>query len=172
MVLAADGPSDYHGLLKVLYLANREAIGTTGKPILGGEMKALEFGPLHSEVYDLLRRPSLSPNWDRLFEKYAGYHLRVRDGADPGRLDLSPLEVELLERWAAWAVGKNFEEITDYTHELAEWKRAYRGADGGRRAYTIPAESIMNAVGFSDDDAAEAIREQQAHDRFLELVAE
>ena len=167
VVLNAGGPSDYHGILKVLYLANRDAMEGGGKPILGGEMKALQYGPLHSEVFDLLSRRTRTEFWDRTFEKFANYHVRVRDGADPGRAALSPFEVGLLEQWAVWAKGKGFEEITNFTHELPEWRRAYREDNSSS---PITAEDLLTAVGFSEEDAAEVVREQQSHDEFLRAV--
>ena len=143
-------------------------MGRGGKPILGGEMKALEYGPLHSEVYDLLRQETSLPLWSRTFERYAGYHTRIRDGADPGRSNLSPFEVEILEKWASWARGRGFREITDFTHEFGEWRDAY--ADDGS-SHPITAEGLLRAVGFSAEDAAEAVREQRAHDEFLQALA-
>ena len=42
-------------LLKLLYIADRESLRETGRPIVGTKLVAMDLGPVHSEVYDLIK---------------------------------------------------------------------------------------------------------------------
>src|SRR5262245_9212871 len=46
-----DGAMDYLRLLKLLYIADREALRETGRPISYSRTIAMDNGPLSSEVY-------------------------------------------------------------------------------------------------------------------------
>jgi uncharacterized phage-associated protein len=43
---------NYMRLLKLLYIAERETLGRTGRPIVGGPVTAMERGPVLLEVLD------------------------------------------------------------------------------------------------------------------------
>jgi len=45
----------YLRLLKLLYMADRESLKETGWPIIGTQPVAMDYGPVHSEVYDLVK---------------------------------------------------------------------------------------------------------------------
>src|SRR5580700_367699 len=61
---------NYMRLLKLLYIADREAVKETGRPITGGPLMAMERGPVLQEVYDLIRgQHAAMPFWDRYFRK-------------------------------------------------------------------------------------------------------
>src|SRR5271155_4089348 len=57
VLLRADGVKrmNYMRLLKLLYMADRESLRETGRPITGGPVTAMERGPVLEEVYDLIR---------------------------------------------------------------------------------------------------------------------
>ena len=40
-------------LLALLYLANRLSLKRSGRPIVGGRIAAMKYGPIHADVYDL-----------------------------------------------------------------------------------------------------------------------
>jgi uncharacterized phage-associated protein len=42
-------------LLKLLIIADRECLRKTGRPILGSKIVAMDNGPLHSDIYDLIK---------------------------------------------------------------------------------------------------------------------
>ena len=61
---------NYMRVLKLLYIADREALRETGRPITGGRITAMERGPVLEDVYDLIRGQHLEmPLWDEHFEK-------------------------------------------------------------------------------------------------------
>ena len=45
-------------LLKLLLIADRKSIKEMGVPILGSKIVAMDNGPLHSEIYDLIKGSS------------------------------------------------------------------------------------------------------------------
>ena len=42
-------------LVKLLYLAERKCLETTGHPLIGGKLCVMRRGPLSSPVYDLIK---------------------------------------------------------------------------------------------------------------------
>ncbi len=72
VLLRADGVkrTNYMRLLKLLYMADRESLRETGRPITGGPVAAMERGPVLEEVYDLIRgQHKEMPLWDSFFRK-------------------------------------------------------------------------------------------------------
>ena len=58
-------------LLKLLYIADRESLRQRGSPLLGSKAVAMDNGPLHSDVYDVIKGThSASPKWSRYFTNY------------------------------------------------------------------------------------------------------
>src|SRR2546422_10775187 len=56
-------------LLALLYIADRESLKRTGRPIIGGRLVAMDYGPIHSEVYDLIKSShSAQTDWARHFQ--------------------------------------------------------------------------------------------------------
>ena len=53
-----EGRMPYIKLLKLLYLADREALIETGLPITGDRFVSLKFGPVLSRVLDLIKDSS------------------------------------------------------------------------------------------------------------------
>lgn len=133
----------YLRLLKLLYIADREAIQETGKPIVGSRAVAMDRGPLHSELLDLIKGQHRDePEWSKYFHKQ-GYQIELRE--DPGRLDLSPCEIgkltDVTERYA----NLDDWELVDITHEFGEFQRNFREGT----STTIPLEHILEACGQS-----------------------
>src|SRR5437870_2033729 len=92
--LAPRRTMDRKRLLALLYLADRKSLRRTGRPIIGGRLVAMDYGPLHSEVYDLVKGGhSDQAQWSRHFENEA-YRVRLSDDVEISAL--SRYEIELL----------------------------------------------------------------------------
>jgi uncharacterized phage-associated protein len=138
----------YLRLLKLLYIADREALKEVGRPILGTRPVAMKHGPLHSIVYDLIKGQHLEePLWSQYIERDR-YQLKLVQ--DPGVGNLSRYEIKKLtdvcERYAHvddWA-------LAELTHEFAEWQKNYRE----HTAVPISLDDILDALGRSADKAA------------------
>jgi uncharacterized phage-associated protein len=47
--------SDLHKLFKILYFAEREHLATWGRPITGDFFIAMQYGPVPSHIYDMIK---------------------------------------------------------------------------------------------------------------------
>ena len=119
----------YLRLLKLLYIAERESLREVMRPIVGGKTVAMRQGPLHSEIYDLIKAQG-EPwvNHIRLDE----YDVELI--SDPGDSQLCDYEVELLSRIAETYQGFTEWQLVDLTHGFEEWIRAY--PDGEARNFS------------------------------------
>lgn len=134
----------YFRMLKLLYIADREALAETGKPIVGSRAVAMPHGPLHSELLDIVKGQHRDePLWSQYIQR-EGYQICLKK--DPGRLDLSPYEIEKLTEVSERYTGKDDWQIASDTHEFEEYRRNYQEG----RSTTIPLEHILEATGQSD----------------------
>ncbi len=147
VLLRSDGVKrmNYMRLLKLLYMADRESLSETGRPITGGPVTAMERGPVLEEVYDLIRGQHREmPLWDTFFRKER-YDLVELCEPDVGKL--SKYEINKLQETAKKHEDKDELELVQYTHNLPEWKQN----DPGRSSRPIPLADILEAVGRAAD---------------------
>lgn len=131
--------------LKLLYLAERRCLQEVGASITGDRFVAMQFGPVLSETYDLIKgEHRRSGEWGQFFEN-DGYAFSMVQ--DPGSGHLSRFELRLLntvheesQKLADW-------ELVHLTHQFPEWKQH----DPGSSCETIPVEDVLIAVGREKD---------------------
>lgn len=162
VVLRDYGPMDRMRLLKILYIASRKALQSTGKPIIGGRASALQNGPLHSEVYSQIKGDANDMEW-RTFFKNTGHTIQLIQ--DPSRLDLSPLEIDELIATAKWAEQFETFQLSQWTHENLEEYKKNQPEVGSARPISI--NDMLEALGFDEKDAQHVIAEQRSHDAFI-----
>lgn len=136
-------------ILKLLYVADRESIRETGFPIVGTKMVAMDHGPLHSAVLDLINGEHVDePLFAASFEKF-GYMVEMLNDSGVGRL--SRYEIEKLEDVSEryTALG-DWELAHEVTHQFPEWQSNYRPGTSS----TISLESVIDAVGRGNDKAS------------------
>ncbi|MEX2119930.1 MAG: Panacea domain-containing protein [Pirellulales bacterium] len=146
-------------ILKLLYIADRESLAETGRPILGSRVVAMDHGPLHSQVLDLINGEHIDePLFSEHFEKW-GHTVRL--SKDPGVGQLSRYDIEKLQDVCERYSAKSDWDLTHgITHSFPEWKNNY--SEGTSKI--IPLEDIIDAVGRSSDkdvilqDIADEIR--------------
>jgi uncharacterized phage-associated protein len=150
-------------LLKLLYVADRESLAETGRPITGDHAVAMKRGPVLSRIYDLIRgQATRAGEWDR-FVHTDRYEVELV--ADPGRGELSKGEVAKL-----LAVSQRYRdldewELSDLTHEFAEWKKHFPGGEGRG---DIPWEDALAAQGRAE--LAGVIERDEADRRFFDQL--
>ncbi len=107
-------------LLALLYIADRESIKKTGRPIVGGRLVAMDYGPIHSEVYDLIKGShSAQPDWSGHFQN-EDYFVKLTKDLSPSAL--SRFEVGLLNAVSAEHLGQDDFDVALDTHR-EEWKK-------------------------------------------------
>lgn len=136
-------------LLKLLYIAERESIDETGRPILGSVVVAMPHGPLHSKVLDLIRGVHRQePQWSTVF--YNDRHMLVRLH-DPGRSHLSRYEIEKLTEVSERYADKDDWEVAKITEQFTEYTKNYKQEGSSQE---IPLGDVVDALGRSADKDA------------------
>jgi uncharacterized phage-associated protein len=149
------GRMNYMRLLKLLYIADREALAETAHSITGDRPLATERGPVLSQVYDLIRgRASQAGTWAHNVHRD---HYEVELRHDPGRERLSKYAVEKLR--AVWERYRDLDEwdLVELTRTFGEWVANY---PGGKGSAPIPLEALLQAQG--KPEMVEAVRREQA----------
>lgn len=138
MLARAAAPVDFHTLLKAVYFADKEMLNTHGRPIFGATYRAMEFGPVPLQVYEMLK---CEPIWlselqqDEYPWAREGYRVKLHSqlNVDPVPEDIAPGEMRLLERAFDMSRGMTFNRRTRETHGM-DWVEGTR-RPGGRMAY-------------------------------------
>jgi uncharacterized phage-associated protein len=153
-------------LLALLYIASRECLKASGRPLLGGKLRAMKYGPINGDVYDLIsKRESAKGDaeWSQHFHNEEYFVVLDRD---PGVNALSRFEVRLLTE-----TFKKHEEHDDWdvalqTHKFYEYRATYHPGS----ARTIPLEAIIHAVklGPMASTIARDLKEKEEVDELFE----
>ncbi|WP_417628947.1 Panacea domain-containing protein [Pararhodobacter aggregans] len=138
MLVWADGTLDFHTLLKAVYFADREMLNKHARPIFGATYRAMNYGPVPLQVYEMLKA---EPYW--LSEIGADEYPWVRQGSrvsvirgdnrNPETDHLARIELELLESALNKSRGMTFDQRTRETHGM-DWVQGTQRYDE-RMAY-------------------------------------
>ncbi len=160
-------------LIKLMYLADRQAMAEHGYPITGDQVVAMPQGPVLSMTLNHINGDveSGEDGWEAWVSDRENHEVMLRDrGSTQAELDeLSPADIDILQ--AIWKrFGKMTKwEIRDYTHDnCPEWE------DPQGSSKPIPYERIFEALGRNWEEGArlaERIREQQHIDRLFASLA-
>jgi len=138
MLATANKPVDFHSLLKTVYFADKEMLNAHGRPVFGASYRAMNYGPVPLEVYEMLK---CEPYWLSELERddypwmRDGYRVQLLPGPNGVRIpdDMSPVEMEFLERAFEKCCRMNFNQRTRETHGM-DWVEGTRRS-GERMAY-------------------------------------
>jgi len=116
------GRMSYMKLIKLLYLADREALIRWGRPITTDRYVSTDNGPVVNRIYDLIRNEP-SPNSVKIWGKFisAPEDYEVRLLGDPGSGELSPAEEQLIDEVFGQHGQDSRWALIDYTYGLPEW---------------------------------------------------
>ena len=152
----AGGSMPYIKLIKLLYLADRGSLIETGSTITGDEHYSLKYGPVLSNVLNLIKesRPREGSVWHGYVQRENFDAVLVGKGACDDHL--SEYDTDLLNgifdsygSWRSWAV-------VDHTHSLPEW------TDPGESRTRIDPAEILRYAGFDDNELRLAIEQAEA----------
>ncbi len=153
-------------LMKLLYLADREAMGRLGAPISGDYIVAMPHGPALSLTLNLMDGDTKSApgGWDDWISDKEDHEVSLRRTITRDALDeLSDAEIEVLEAvWNRFG-GMNRWELRDYTHTLPEWQ------DPKGSSLPIPHKNVFQALGRTDKEAEELAARIEA-ERSLDML--
>lgn len=138
MLSETGAPLDFHTILKAVYFSDKEMLKTHGRPIFGAGYRAMNYGPVPLEVYEMLK---CEPYWlsELGNDEYPWQRTGFRVARDPGRNaapdtdDISEIELECLMRNFQKCRQMTFDQRTRETHGM-DWVEGTR-RDRGRMAY-------------------------------------
>lgn len=135
-------------LLALLYIANRECLKRSGRPLVGGVILAMQHGPIHGEVYDLIRRKEGVKgleDWSKHFHN--DDYIVVLDD-DPGVGDLSRFEIGIINEVLESYQDEDDFDLARLTHRFHEYAYTYKRKVPGKRhrIRAIPLVRLIDAV--------------------------
>ncbi len=140
MLVTANESLDFHTILKTAYFADKRRLNEHRRPIFGDAYRAMNYGPVPVEIYEMLKcEPYYLPEleldeypWER-----KGYRVSLTDS---GRLDeilnptdLSKNDMNILAEEFERSRGMSFNQRTAETHRM-DWVKGFRRLDN-RMAY-------------------------------------
>jgi uncharacterized phage-associated protein len=151
-------------LLKLLFIADRMSIKEMGFPILGSKIVAMDNGPLHSAIYDLIKgNHPAEPIWSKYIMTDGPRDVVMVD--EPDLSKLSRPEIALLARVSDDHVQQDDWTISNLTREFEEWKQYYSKGTPAE----IPLEAVIDGAGRGQDkeEILQDLRDDEAFDRFF-----
>jgi len=152
-------------LLKLLYIADRQSIAETLRPISGDDVVAMDHGPVLSSTYKMIRREAGPKNviWDKyIAQKGEKDHVLIDD---PGDGSLSEYEITKLRAVSAMRRGMTDYEIADETHKFPEWIKN-QPPEGSKT--NISLHDVLEALGMSSYEAR--LREEEQNEADFEAA--
>lgn len=121
---------DLHAGLKACYFADKEHLNTHYRPIFGATYRAMKFGPVPLEIYEMAKGEAI---WlaelgiEQMPWHLRGYRLaRADNQPQENREAFSETEIECFARGLERSLAMDFNERTDVTHGR-DWQRANLG---------------------------------------------
>jgi uncharacterized phage-associated protein len=158
-------------IAKLLYIADRKSLKTTGSQILGSKLVAMKNGPLHSEILNLINGAHQDePRWSQFFNN-DGRDVVLQSEPSVGKL--SRHEVSILNDVVDSRQHLNDWDVVDETHGFEEWVKNYPNRDENT-SRPISLNDLIDGVGRSTD--AESITQdlvdEDTYDRFFAGLSE
>ena len=171
-----DRTLDRVALMKLLYLADREAINQLGAPISGDRLVAMRLGPCLSYTLDLIEgERASSPNgWQSMLgnsksdiNKVVAHSYPVPESDFSFYDELSQAEIEILdETWNAFGHMTQWQLVRWAHTHLPEWK------DPGTSSHVISVQDIGEALGLNPEEVKEVVAALAEQDALHKMFAD
>lgn len=140
-------------LMKLLYLADRQAMDSYGLPISGDKVVAMPHGPVLTMTLDFINGAVQSTvrAWEGMISDRSNHQVSLRHEIDRSNLDeLSDADIGVLDSiWGKFGSLSQW-ELVDYTHEhCPEWE------DPQGSSTPISYKRIFCALGRNRQEASE-----------------
>jgi uncharacterized phage-associated protein len=153
-------------LMKLLYIADRELLAETGRTLTGDRAVAMNYGPVLSNTYNLIKGIRHSPeDWGR-FIKSHGHEVVLK--GDPGQGQLTKREVDKLYETINRFRNISTIGISAYTHGFSEYVKNFVPDT----STPIPWDDALKGMGNEDKVERYQTRldEQQRIDSIFEAL--
>jgi uncharacterized phage-associated protein len=166
MISRAGGSLNYMKLIKLLYLANREAFRRWGRPIIPDGYFSLPKGPVLSNVLNLISEeppPGTDSFWIKHISAPEAYKVHLI--GDPGIDELSSIEIGILDKIVNRYREMDEWNLVDWCHRnLSEW------TDPQSSCIEIPPEHILRAVGWDSVAIKRHLEEEEQYQIELQIL--
>ncbi|GMQ79087.1 MAG: Panacea domain-containing protein [Anaerolineae bacterium] len=164
------GAMSHLKLMKLLYLADREAMRQFEFPISGDHMVSMPHGPVLSMTLNYMdgNIESSPGGWEEWISAKENHELSLRQPVQREALDeLSDADIDILETvWTQFGHMSRW-EIRDYTHDnCPEW------SDPNGSSKPISPKDVFLALGRSSDVAEELDADIEAERSLNRLFAQ
>jgi uncharacterized phage-associated protein len=135
----------YLKLIKLLYLADREALGRWGFSVTNDRHVSMPHGPVVSNTYNLMIDDAEKPFWSSYISAPLGdYELELIKECPMDKLSRAEerLLIEVYERYGHMTRW----QLRDFTHTLPEWQ------DPEGSSLPISVSAILEAQGIPAED--------------------
>jgi uncharacterized phage-associated protein len=134
----------FHSINKLMYFADKTSLERYGRFISGDDYYAMQWGPIPTRTYDLMKSATASAEFPFAVEGYSV--VPTRDAA----MDLfSESDIESLDESIQLYGHVPFWKRNQDSHDEA-WRQAW-GSRGTSGSVRIPIESIASLLQESDD---------------------
>lgn len=121
----AGGEMAYLKLLKLLYILDRKALFTWGRPVSYDSYVSMDNGPVLSKTYDLITEET-EPGKDSYWKKYIAepkhYSVELLKDKDCPDDSLSEAEIELIKHVFSEFGSMDKWILVELTHKFEEWQ--------------------------------------------------
>lgn len=161
------GRMKYLKLIKLLYIADREALSKWGRPITTDRYVSMREGPVTSNVYNLIvsePMPSEQSIWHAHIRTVADWDVELI--SDPCNDELSQAENNFLTEVFKNYGHRNRWDLVQETHKFPEWK------DPGTSSTPITYREILRAVKSDKEASAdlEELKSMIAAERIIQPI--
>ena len=155
----------YIKLIKLLYLADREALIRWGLPFTTDRHVSMDHGPVVSRILNLITEDRPKPVWSKYISAPLGeYEVRLLNEAPTDLLSKAE-EALMVEIFEAYGHRNRWDLIDNVMHKLPEW----RNPNGSSVPITI--REILEAEGEEDSDIRAVVKEIHAMSRAEEILS-
>lgn len=147
------GQMHYIKLVKLLYLADREALLRWGSPVTTDRHVSMDNGPVTSRILSLITEDRPKPIWSQFISAPLGeYEVKLLKDAPTDRL--SRAEEKLMrEIFDQYGHRNRWDIIDNVMHKLPEWQ------DPQGSSIPIQIRDILKAAGESEEEIRAVLKE-------------
>jgi len=150
------GQMHYIKLVKLLYLADREALIRWGIPLTTDRHVSMDHGPVTSRILGLITEDKPKPVWSQFISAPLGeYEVRLLKPAPTDRLSRAE-EKLMTEIFEEYGRRNRWDLIDNVMHKLPEWQ------DPQGSSIPISFRDILRAGGDSEDEIRSVLKELQS----------
>lgn len=171
---------DVYKLCKLVFLSDKLHLVRYSRPITGDTMLAMEFGPVPSHVYELLKQlladatdePEVLKLHDYLAVDRSFRHPRFSAKALPEFTEfLAKSDMRVLDEVIELHGNKTFDELKAMTHDMPAWRTAWNNPERSINNPEMSFEELFDEDSEAMAGACEEMNENfQLRQVFSELV--